>query len=87
MRSNGGNDFVKQGSPQRVASTMSYRRPEWMWRTNDNPGLAHPIILVAGFQGWAALDFSYPGGKPIKRLNLTGLKLMGWRPKYDLDDD
>ena len=46
--------------------------------------LAHIIQSVVDFEGYIKWDTSKPDGTPRRRLETTGIRALGWTPKYSL---
>ena len=48
--------------------------------------LAEIIQEVVGFKGYLNFDSSYPNGTPQKILDISKIKLLGWKPKIHLKE-
>ncbi len=49
-------------------------------------GLAEKIAEAVGFNGGIELDLSKPDGTPLRRIDVTRLFALGWRPSVSLDE-
>ena len=48
--------------------------------------LAETIQEVVGFKGYLNFDSSYPNGTPQKILDISKIKLLGWKPNIPLKE-
>ena len=48
--------------------------------------LAHLVAYIVGYEGEIIWDKTKPNGTPRKRLDLTKLNKLGWRPQYSLEE-
>ncbi len=48
--------------------------------------VAEAVRLAIGYEGALAFDASKPDGAPLKRLDASPLRAMGWQPKTDFAD-
>jgi len=48
--------------------------------------LAHIIQSIVDFEGYIRFDTNKPDGTPRRRLETTGIRALGWTPKYSLSD-
>ena len=49
-------------------------------------GLAEKIAETVGFHGGIELDLSKPDGTPLRRIDVSRLFALGWRPRVSLDE-
>lgn len=70
MRQYGGPDFVNVGSGEEVSIAE----------------LARTVAQVVGYQGSLAFDDKKPDGTPRKRLDVSRLSQLGWRPGISLQE-
>jgi len=49
-------------------------------------GLAEKIAEVVGFNGQIELDLSKPDGTPLRKIDVSRLFALGWRPTVSLDE-
>lgn len=48
--------------------------------------LAHLVAYIVEYEGEIVWDKTKPNGTPRKRLDLTKLNKLGWRPQYSLEE-
>jgi GDP-L-fucose synthase len=48
--------------------------------------LAEMIARVTGFEGELCFDANKPDGTPVKRLDVSRLDRLGWRPKIKIEN-
>ena len=48
--------------------------------------LAEAVMRVVGFEGRPVFDASKPDGTPRKLLDVSRMRALGWRPRYDLEE-